>query len=42
MLTVKATRGVSFQVYMVFKAQMVVLRSVMCSVVDRHGGFRGT
>ena len=43
MLTVKAPqRGTSFQVYTVFKAQIVVLRSVMCSLVDIHGRFRGT
>jgi hypothetical protein len=43
MLTVRATQGgTSFQVHTVIKAQTVVLRSVKCSLVDRHGGFRGT
>jgi hypothetical protein len=42
MLKVKATQQrLSFQVSMVVNAQIVV-RSVMCSLVEGHGGFRGT
>jgi hypothetical protein len=43
MLTAKATQQrTSFQVFMVVNAQIVVTRSVMCSLVDGCGDIRGT